>query len=137
MYPKPCRNRKPGKRYLPLAMLLQTPYRTEKQRKPHRKHTNMEAYEPTSYAFFFCPKIEKLLILGVHLTAELLNDLIDRIVIHAPDRSSGHKKQKIEITTRLPVSSTLPMRTALRRTAEKSAGGTQNPLKAQNGGTVP
>lgn len=57
----------------------------------------MEAYEPTSYAFFFCPKIEKLLILGVHLTAELLNDLIDRIVIHAPDRSSGHRKQKIEI----------------------------------------
>lgn len=57
----------------------------------------MEAYEPTSYAFFFCPKIEKLLILGVHLTAELLNDLIDRIVIHATDRSSGHKKQKIEI----------------------------------------
>ena len=97
MYPKPCRNRKPGKRYLPLALLLQTPYRAEKQRKPHRKHTNMEAYEPTSYAFFFCPKIEKLLILGVHLTAELLNDLIDRIVIHAPDRSSGHRKQKIEI----------------------------------------
>ncbi len=97
MYPKPCRNRKPRKRYLPLALLLQTPYRAEKQRKPHRKHTNMEAYEPTSYAFFFCPKIEKLLILGVHLTAELLNDLIDRIVIHAPDRSSGHRKQKIEI----------------------------------------
>ena len=97
MYPKPCRNRKPGKRYLPLALLLQTPYRADKQRKPHRKHTNMEAYEPTSYAFFFCPKIEKLLILGVHLTAELLNDLIDRIVIHAPDRSSGHRKQKIEI----------------------------------------
>lgn len=97
MYPKPCRNRKPGKRYLPLALLLQTPYRADKQRKPHRKHTNMEAYEPTSYAFFFCPKIEKLLILGVHLTAELLNDLIDRIVIHAPDRSSGHREQKIEI----------------------------------------
>ena len=97
MYPKPCRNRKPEKRYLPLAPLLQTPYRAEKQRKLHRKHTNMEAYEPTSYAFFFCPKIEKLLILGVHLTAELLNDLIDRIVIHASDRSSGHRKQKIEI----------------------------------------
>lgn len=31
------------------------------------------------------------------LTAELLNDLIDRIVIHAPDRSSGHRKQNIEI----------------------------------------
>lgn len=31
------------------------------------------------------------------LTAELLNDLIDRIVIHAPDKSSGHRKQKLEI----------------------------------------
>lgn len=31
------------------------------------------------------------------LTAELLNDLVDRIVIHAPDKSSGHRKQKIEI----------------------------------------
>ena len=31
------------------------------------------------------------------MTAELLNDLIDRIVIHASDRSSGHRKQKIEI----------------------------------------
>ncbi len=31
------------------------------------------------------------------LTAELLNDLVDKIVIHAPDKSSGHRKQKIEI----------------------------------------
>jgi len=31
------------------------------------------------------------------LTAELLNDLVDKIVIHAPDKSSGKRKQKIEI----------------------------------------
>lgn len=31
------------------------------------------------------------------LTAELLNDLVDKIVIHALDKSSGHRKQKIEI----------------------------------------
>ena len=31
------------------------------------------------------------------LTAELLNDLVERIVVHAPDRSSGQRKQKIEI----------------------------------------
>lgn len=31
------------------------------------------------------------------LTAEMLNDLVDKIVIHAPDKSSGHRKQKIEI----------------------------------------
>ena len=31
------------------------------------------------------------------LTAEMLNDLVDKIVVHAPDKSSGHRKQKIEI----------------------------------------
>ena len=31
------------------------------------------------------------------LTAKILNDLVDRIVVHAPDKSSGHRKQKIEI----------------------------------------
>lgn len=31
------------------------------------------------------------------LTAELVNDLIDKIIVHAPDKSSGHRKQKIEI----------------------------------------
>ena len=31
------------------------------------------------------------------LTAELLNDLIDRIVVRAPDRSSGKRRQKIEL----------------------------------------
>lgn len=29
--------------------------------------------------------------------SELLNDLVDKIVIHAPDKSSGKRKQKIEI----------------------------------------
>ena len=31
------------------------------------------------------------------LTAEILNDLVDKIVVHVPDKSSGHRKQKIEI----------------------------------------
>ncbi len=31
------------------------------------------------------------------LTAELLNDLVDKIIVHAPDKSSVHRKQKIEI----------------------------------------
>ena len=31
------------------------------------------------------------------LTAEMLNDLVDKIVIHAPDKSSGKRRQKIEI----------------------------------------
>ncbi len=31
------------------------------------------------------------------LTSEMLNDLVDKIIVHAPDKSSGHRKQKIEI----------------------------------------
>ena len=31
------------------------------------------------------------------LTSEILKDLFDKIVVHAPDKSSGHRKQKIEI----------------------------------------
>ena len=31
------------------------------------------------------------------LTAEMVNDLIDKIVVHAPDKSSGHRRQKIDI----------------------------------------
>lgn len=31
------------------------------------------------------------------LTAEMVNELIDKIIVHAPDKSSGHRKQKIEI----------------------------------------
>lgn len=30
-------------------------------------------------------------------TAEMVNELIDKIIVHAPDKSSGHRKQKIEI----------------------------------------
>lgn len=31
------------------------------------------------------------------LTAQMFNDLVDKIIVHAPDKSSGHGKQKIEI----------------------------------------
>ena len=31
------------------------------------------------------------------LTAELLNEWVDKLIVHAPDKSSGHRKQKIEI----------------------------------------
>lgn len=33
----------------------------------------------------------------VELSAEMLNDLVDKIIFHAPDKSSGHRRQKIEI----------------------------------------
>ena len=31
------------------------------------------------------------------LTTQMVNDLVDKIIVHAPDKSSGHRKQKIEI----------------------------------------
>ena len=31
------------------------------------------------------------------LTPEMLNDLVDKIIVHSPDKSSGHRKQEIEI----------------------------------------
>lgn len=31
------------------------------------------------------------------LTAELQNDLVDKIIVHVLDKSSEHRKQKIEI----------------------------------------
>ena len=31
------------------------------------------------------------------LTPEMLNDLVDKILVHAPDKSSGHRTQRIEI----------------------------------------
>ncbi len=31
------------------------------------------------------------------LTADMLNDLVDKIIVHAPGKSSGRRKQKIEI----------------------------------------
>ena len=31
------------------------------------------------------------------LTAQMVNDLVDKIIVHAPDKSSGYRKQKIEI----------------------------------------
>lgn len=31
------------------------------------------------------------------LTAEMVNNLIDKIIVHAPDKSSGHRTQKVDI----------------------------------------
>ena len=39
------------------------------------------------------------------LTPEVMNELIDRIEIHAPDKSSGHRKQTIDIYFRFNVAS--------------------------------
>ena len=40
------------------------------------------------------------------LTPEIMHDFIEKIVVHAPDKSSGHRKQKIEIHFRFNVAKT-------------------------------
>ena len=37
------------------------------------------------------------------LTPDIMHELIERIEIHAPDKSSGHRKQKIDIYFRFNV----------------------------------
>ncbi len=47
------------------------------------------------------------------LTAEMLNDLVDKILVYAPDKSDVHRKQKSRFTTMLSASLTclLPKKT--------------------------
>ena len=40
------------------------------------------------------------------LTSEIMHELIDKIVVHAPDKSSGHRTQEIEIHYRFDVAVT-------------------------------
>ncbi len=37
------------------------------------------------------------------LTPEIMHELIEKIVVHAPDKSSGHRTQEIEIHYRFNV----------------------------------
>lgn len=39
------------------------------------------------------------------LTPEILHELVEKIVVHAPDKSSGHRQQKVEIYFRFNVAS--------------------------------
>lgn len=40
------------------------------------------------------------------LTPEIMHELVEKIVIHAPDKSSGHRTQQIEIHYRFNVAVT-------------------------------
>ena len=42
----------------------------------------------------------------VLLTPEIMHELIEKIVVHAPDKSSGHRTQEIEIHYRFDVAVT-------------------------------
>ena len=37
------------------------------------------------------------------LTPEIIHELIEKIIVHAPDKSSGHRQQKVEIYFRFNV----------------------------------
>ena len=37
------------------------------------------------------------------LTPEILHEFVDRIIVHAPDKSSGHRTQQIDIYYRFDV----------------------------------
>ncbi|MDE5578241.1 MAG: DUF4368 domain-containing protein, partial [Oscillospiraceae bacterium] len=37
------------------------------------------------------------------LTPEIMHELVEKIVVHAPDKSSGHRQQKVEIYFRFNV----------------------------------
>ena len=39
------------------------------------------------------------------LTPEIMHELVEKIVVHAPDKSSGHREQKVEIYFRFNVAS--------------------------------
>ena len=41
------------------------------------------------------------------LTPEIMHELVEKIVIHAPDKSSGHRTQQIEIHYRFDVAVTI------------------------------
>ncbi|MFA5658141.1 MAG: DUF4368 domain-containing protein, partial [Oscillospiraceae bacterium] len=39
----------------------------------------------------------------IELTPEIMHELIEKIVVHAPDKSSGHRKQQIDIHYRFNI----------------------------------
>ena len=39
------------------------------------------------------------------LTPEIMHELVERVVVHAPDKSSGHREQEVEIHFRFNVAS--------------------------------
>ena len=39
------------------------------------------------------------------LTPEIMHELVEKIVVHAPDKSSGHREQRVETYFRFNVAS--------------------------------
>ena len=62
-------------------------------------------------------KLAKSYIEPKKLTPAMLHALVDKIVVHAPDKSSGHRRQKIDIYYNFVGRFDLSHETATRETA--------------------
>lgn len=56
------------------------------------------------------------------LTAAMLYALVDKIIVHAPDKSTGHRRQQIDICYNFVGTFDLYHETATRKTAMTAAG---------------
>ena len=55
------------------------------------------------------------------LTPEIMHELIEKIVIHAPDKSSGHRTQQIEIHYRFDVAITTAIADSMKYDKKRKA----------------
>ena len=55
------------------------------------------------------------------LTPEIMHELIEKIVVHAPDKSSGHRTQEIEIHYRFNVAVTTAVADSLKYDKKRKA----------------
>ena len=55
------------------------------------------------------------------LTPEIMHELIEKIVIHAPDKSSGHRTQQIEIHYRFDVAVTTAIADSMKYDKKRKA----------------
>ena len=55
------------------------------------------------------------------LTPEIMHELIEKIVIHAPDKSSGHRTQEIEIHYRFNVAVTTAVADSMKYDKKRKA----------------
>lgn len=60
------------------------------------------AEQKSSYVTAFIKVVHKYEHI-MELTLEIMNELIEKIVVHAPDKSSGHRTQQIDIYYRFDV----------------------------------
>ena len=55
------------------------------------------------------------------LTPEIMHELIEKIVVHAPDKSSGHRTQQIEIHYRFDVAVTTAVADSMKYDKKRKA----------------